>query len=187
MKKIFLSAFLILSVSICFSQRFINGVGVCAFSTGGIGYPSFATFGFTYSPRVNVYENDNSSVSIGIPLSLTVGYTPDGDSYSSVRAAFNIPLVVNYNFGCGSTRHNESRVGFFAGGGFGYHSAAYESVDTYGDDGTVEIESYGPVGNIGVRFGIGRRSKNIEIKASYMKGLDVTKSDIGGLAAIFNF
>ena len=54
-------------------------------------------------------------------------------------------------------------------------------------DGTTSIRSYGSVGNAGIRIGVGQRSHNIELKASYMKGLDVSKADILGFAGIFNF
>jgi hypothetical protein len=185
MKKIFLFSFLFFVAFTGFSQRFINGAGICAFSNGGSGFSSFITGGITYSPRVNISESDNSAVSIGMPISLGVGYSSgSGDGNASASAVVNIPLVINYNFGCGSTRQNESRIGFFAGGGFGYHVAAY--ANDY-DDETTKIESYGPVGNAGIRIGVGRGAHNIEIKASYMKGLDTSKADIFGLAGIFNF
>jgi hypothetical protein len=192
MKKIFLSSVLVLSVTLCFSQRFINGIGACVFSTGGNGFNSFVTGGLTYSPRVNVYESDMSSVSIGLPLSIGISYSSNSNSgAASASAVVNLPLVVNYNFGCGSTRHNESRVGFFAGGGLGYHVAAYanDNDDYTGNngDGTTTIRAVGPVGNAGIRIGVGRRSHNIELKASYMKGLDASKADIMGFAGIFNF
>src|SRR5580698_1122563 len=61
MKKFFLFSLLLVSVCTGFSQKFINGVGVCVFSTGGSGFNPFITGGITYSPRFNVSESDNSS------------------------------------------------------------------------------------------------------------------------------
>jgi hypothetical protein len=143
MKKILLSCFLFACFSTAFSQRFINGVGICAFSTGGSGFNSFITGGITYSPRVNVVESDNSSVSLGLPLSLGIGYSSRSDGTASASAVINIPFIVNYNIGCGSTRQSEDRIGFFAGGGFGYHVAAYASDDNNSDGETTKVESVG--------------------------------------------
>ena len=192
MKKILLAISFCFCVSAGFSQRFINGVGISVFSTGGAGFNSFVTGGITYSPRVNLTESDNSAVSIGLPLSIGIAYSSNsGTGAASASAVVNIPLVLNYNFGAGSTRQTESRFGFFAGGGFGYHVAAYANDDdSYGGnngDGTTSIRSYGPVGNAGIRIGVGHRSHNIELKVSYMKGLDASKADILGFAGIFNF
>lgn len=188
MKKSLLFSALLLCASAGFSQKFINGVGVCAFSTGGAGYSTFITGGITYSPRVNIYSDENSAVSIGLPISFGIGYSShESDGTASASAVVNMPLVLNYNLGCGSTRQNESRIGFFAGGGFGYHVAARATDDGYADNNTTTVESFGPVANAGIRFAVGRGVHNIELKVSYMKGLDTSKSDIFGLAGIFNF
>src|SRR5580693_2770039 len=124
MKKTLLLLFLVLAVSVSFSQRFINGVGITVFSTGGNGFNSFITGGITYSPRVNVSESDNSSVSIGLPISIGLSYSGGTSGNASASAMVNLPLVINYNFGAGATKQTESKFGFFAGGGFGYHVAA---------------------------------------------------------------
>jgi hypothetical protein len=187
MKKIFTLFVLCSSFHLSFSQRFINGIGACVFSTSGSGFGSFVTGGITYSPRVNLTESEQATISIGIPMSIGIGYSSNGSGVTSASAVINMPLVVNYNFGCGSTRQNSDRFGFFAGGGFGYHAAAYASEDSYGNEGTTEIKAFGPVVNTGIRFGLGHRSHNLEFKLSYMKGLDVTKADIFGIAVLFNF
>jgi hypothetical protein len=191
MKRFLLAIILFISVTQGYSQRFINGAGICVFYTGGAGFSSFVTGGLSYSPRVNVYETDNSSVSLGLPISIGLSYASNSSSgTASASALVDVPFVVNYNFGRGSTRQNESRLGFFAGGGFGYHVAAYADNNGTGGsngDGTTSFNALGPVGNAGVRIGVGQGSHNIEIKASYMKGLDVTKADIFGVTALFNF
>ena len=190
MKKLLIVFSMLAFAQVGFSQSFINGVGVCVFATGGSNFNTFITGGFTYSPRVNVSESDNSSVSIGLPLSIGLSYSSNSVSgTASASAMVNAPLVVNYNIGCGSSRVNESRFGFFAGGGFGYHLAAYADSYSNGNnaDGSTTVNSYGPVGNLGIRLGVGRGSHNIEIKGSFMKGLDITKANIISGACIFNF
>ena len=47
--------------------------------------------------------------------------------------------------------------------------------------------SYGPVANAGFRLGVGKQHKNIEIRPSYMKGINESKPNVMGLAAAFNF
>src|ERR1700712_6072370 len=111
MKKVIFFSLLLLSVTTGFSQRFINGVGVCVFSTGGDGFSSFITGGIPYSPRVNIVESDNSAISLGLPMSIGLSYHASTDGNSNASALVNIPFVINYNFGCGSTRQNESRFG----------------------------------------------------------------------------
>ena len=46
---------------------------------------------------------------------------------------------------------------------------------------------YGPAANAGFRIGVGRQHKNIEVRFSYMKGINETKPDIFGGGALFNF
>ncbi|MBS1933943.1 MAG: hypothetical protein JST96_08075, partial [Bacteroidetes bacterium] len=166
MKRTLLLFLLSLSASFAFSQRFINGIGITVFSTGGAGFNSFITGGLTYSPRVNISESDNSAISIGLPLSIGLSYSGSSSGNASASAMVNLPLVVNYNFGAGATKEVEDKFGFFAGGGLGYHVAAYanDNSDYTGNngDGTTTVRSYGPVANAGIRIGVGQRSHNIE-------------------------
>ena len=191
MKILFLSFSLFVSCSIGFSQSFINGIGIAVISTGGTGFSSFVTGGITYSPRVNISESDHSSISIGIPLSIGLSTsTTDASGAGTASVMLNVPLLLNFNMGCGATRESDEKFGFFAGGGLGYHLAAY--ANTYGNtgnnaDGTTTVNAFGPVANAGVRIGVGHGYHNIEIKLTYMKGLDVTKANVIGGACLFNF
>ena len=187
MKKIILFVLFTGSFYFSFSQRFINGLGVCVFSTSGNGFGSFVTGGITYSPRVNFSESENGTFSVGLPLSIGIGYSENSGGVTSASAVFNLPLVVNYNYGCGSTRQNKDKLGFFAGGGFGYHAAAFVNNDDYGTNVTSDIKAFGPVINTGIRMALGERGHNLEFKISYLKGLDVTSANIFGAALLFNF
>jgi len=202
MKKIILFLVLFLIINISFSQTFMHGVGITVIgSTTGQGSNSDIGYGegFTYFPRVNFLETESLSVSAGIPLSFGVSATTSttydqyGYAYdnSSVGFIFNAPLIINLNMGRGSTKENRQKFGYFFGAGFGYHhgdflSDIYDAVtDTYIS--SYSSNTYGPAANAGVRLGVGRAHKNIEIRLSYMKGLNESKPNIFGLAGAFNF
>jgi hypothetical protein len=191
MKKILLVLDLSFVISIGFSQSFMHGAGVVTFIQSVPGSDVTSVGGFTYSPRFNFLEMENSSLSVGVPISIGISgsanYNSQTGSSSSFGFAFDAPLIVNFNVGCGSTKESESRFGFFAGGGFGYHYGTASATDSYGNSYSTTINATGPIGNAGVRIGVGRGTHNIEIKLSYLKGIDVSKADIIGIHGIFNF
>ena len=199
MKKGSLFVMLLFPVVFGFSQTFTHGVGVAVFVTTAKGGNAAVAEGFTYSPRYNFLENEDFSLSVGVPLSVGISgsYSSNYNSYSgsttdnTLGFMANIPLIVNFNFGAGSSPDNESRFGFFIGGGAAYHYGKYnvDSVDTYGDGYTYQatINGIGPAGNVGVRFGVGRGTHNVEAKLTYMKSLDNSKANIFGIGALFNF
>ena len=81
MKKIILSAALLLSISTTFCQTFMHGVGIAIIgSTTARGSNSDIGFGegFTYFPRVNFVETEALSVSVGIPLVVGISATTTG-------------------------------------------------------------------------------------------------------------
>jgi hypothetical protein len=202
MKKFILSFALALSFSTSFSQTFMHGVGITVIgSTTGQGGNSDIGIGegFTYFPRFNFVETEALSVSAGIPLvvgiSATTGTTYDQYGYeynnSSVGFVLNAPLIINLNMGRGSTKENTKKFGYFVGAGFGFHHGDFIS-DTYDPNTGEYIDSYssntfGPAANAGIRLGVGRKHKNIEIRFSYMKGINENKPNIFGIAGAFNF
>ena len=64
-----------------------------------------------------------------------------------------------------------------------------DETNAQGDNfvGTRSLNTFGPAANAGVRFGVGRKHKNIEVRLSYMKGLNETKPNVFGIAGLFNF
>ena len=198
MKKISLSVLLCFSLLSGFSQSFLHGVGLSIF-VSKVETSDIAAFGgVTYSPRVNFLETETLSLSAGIPLSvgLSGSYSYNSmNGYSSesntLRFMFNAPLIVNLNVRAGSTKENESRFGFFVGGGFGYHYGDFNVLesDQYGYlyDSDKTLATYGPAANIGFRIAVGSHQKNIETRLSNMKGINDTKASIYGMAALFNF
>jgi hypothetical protein len=75
----------------------------------------------TYSPRYDFVQMKNSTVSVSAPVSLGGGlarnYATDDMGFAFT---FDLPLVVDYNFGQGSHPENDSRMGGYFGGGFSY-------------------------------------------------------------------
>lgn len=198
MKKICLSLILSFSLLSGFSQSFMHGVGLSVF-VSKVKTSEIAAFGgVTYSPRINFLENESLSVSAGVPLSIGLSgnysYNSMNDYTSesnTLRFMFNAPLIVNLNMGAGSTKENESRFGFFVGGGFGYHYGDFNVIreDEYGYlyDAEETLSTYGPAANIGFRIAVGSHKKNIETRLSYMRGINDNKASIYGMAALFNF
>ncbi|OJY98008.1 MAG: hypothetical protein BGP13_10120 [Sphingobacteriales bacterium 40-81] len=198
MKKIFLLALFFISFTFGFSQSFMHGAGAGVFVAKASNADANAAFVLTYSPRVNFVETEALSVSIGIPFSVgfSGSYNYDYNSYyggsetNTLNFMFNAPAIINLNVGAGSTKENEKRFGFFVGGGFGYHYGTYAQKYIDGDYISYEEKyggSYGPAGNIGLRFAVGSHQKNIEARLSYMKAISESKTAVYGIAALFNF
>lgn len=200
MKKYLIAGMvLMLATANSFGQSFMHGVGLNIFVATAPGGKAAVNEGITWSPRFNFIEQDNMSVSVGIPLTVgaSFSYSADYNSYygsssnSSFSVMINAPLIINLNMGAGATKETESRFGYFVGGGFGYHYGSYNISDAInydnGDYTTGKLNTFGPVGNAGVRFAVGRHTHNVEVRLQYMKGLNDSKANIYGAGAAFNF
>lgn len=199
MKKCILILSFLLPASMAFSQTFTHGVGFDIFVTTEKNGNAAAAEGFTYNPRFNFLENEDFSLSVGVPLTIgfSGSYSTSYDSYygsttnNTLGFMAHIPLIVNFNFGAGSSPDNEQRFGFFVGGGLGYYYGKYNQdyVDSNGYSNTQQatINGVGPAGNIGIRIAVGRGTHNIEAKLTFMKALDDSKANIYGGGAAFNF
>ncbi len=156
-------------------------------------------FGFTYSPALFFAEAENSSFSVGIPLSFgfNEGFSSDYDDYDgfygspSIGFMLDVPVILNFNYGAGALAGGRQRWGFFVGGGYGYHLTTanyYYDYDSNGNYRSTENSTLGVTANAGFRIGMGRRHRhNLEIKFSYMKGLTDYRPDVYGVNCIFNF
>lgn len=82
---------------------------------------------FTYFPRLNILERDNSSVRVGVPLSLGIGIASATYGDAGVVLAFDIPVVLDYNFGLRSNMDNENNFGGYLGAGFGYKQVSMKT------------------------------------------------------------
>lgn len=203
MKKIaFLATFVICAYTAS-SQSFLHGAGVGFMlsdpATPGINSKLFFTL--HYYPQVAFVETESFSVSAGIPLtvglsgSYSANYSTRGDSYeeNTLLALAQVPLMINFNGGAGSSKDNEQRFGYFIGGGFGYHTTGIGDVVTWDVLGNEMVKEkqyskgFGPAANAGVRIAVGSNQKSIEIRLSYMKGMKDYKPAMYGLNAAFNF
>jgi hypothetical protein len=199
MKKCILILSFLLPASMAFSQSFMHGVGLDIFVTTAKNGNVAAAEGFTYNPRFNFIENEDYSLSVGVPLTigLSGSYSSSYNSYygsttdNTLAFMAHIPVILNFNFGAGSSKDNEQRFGFFVGGGLGYYYGKYNQdlVDPSGNDYTQQatINGVGPAGNIGIRIAVGRGTHNVEAKLTFMKAMDDSKANIYGGGAAFNF
>ncbi|MEO6488988.1 MAG: hypothetical protein ABIO04_03530 [Ferruginibacter sp.] len=202
MSKQLLSVLLFCAIaSPSFSQSFMHGAGIGLFvgTTSAAGGQVAVAEGFIYSPRFNFFETENLSVSVGIPLSLGLSASTSynsGNYYAEelkINLLVNAPLIFNLNMGRGSTKQNRTKFGYFVGAGYGfYHGDFYgiftdELDPTYEYLGSRSLSIHGPAANAGMRFGVGKKHKNIELRFSYMKGINETKPNIFGIAGLFNF
>ena len=214
MKKYFLLAIICIGSLHASSQSFIHAVGLSVFIDHTPHSPNIASYGLTYSPRFNVMENNKMSVSVGIPLTVggsggSGGKQPDGywiddqyyyyydDGYEApevkARWMVDVPVIVNLNLGALSSKYNTQRIGFFVGGGFGYHLGPV-NVDHRDLRGNHYIDSTyqhlaGPVGNLGIRIRTGSKysTEGIELKGSYMKSVTKKQPDVYGITIMYVF
>lgn len=198
MKKNILSLVLFFATGTVFGQTFMHGAGVTIFVASGKNIDASVGEGLSYFPRFNFIETESLSVSAGIPLTVgisvsTSSYYSSSYFYDDVSVGFvaNLPLLINLNMGRGSTKENTDKFGYFVGAGFGYHHGDFltTAIDDYGYDATTteSINVFGPAGNAGLRFGVGRKHMNVEVRLSYMKGINETKPNIFGVGCAFNF
>lgn len=196
---LFLILFFITSTVFC--QTFMHGAGVTVLVGSAKGSDVKVAECLTYFPRINFLETETLSVSVGIPLSIGVSTNTSYYNNSSsgvydsnplsIGFVANVPLIVNLNMGRGSTKENRDRYGYFVGAGFGYHHGNFKTTKTnssgYYYTGVETINFFGPAANAGVRIGVGRAHRNIEIRFSFMKDLNENKANIFGIAGGFNF
>ena len=206
MKKTFWLVTLCLAgIKVSFAQHFSHGVGLGYSAEFADNIKTRTSTIITYSPRINVSETENTSVSVGMPLSIGIsntfkaGYSLNSDSaydYGySTGFILNVPVMVNFNIGAGSVPGNQKRTGFFAGAGYAYNLSTVNTFtpNEYGPQYEFSRKetkgNSGPAANLGVRIGVGslRRRHNIEIKTSYMRAISSRKLNVIGLNCLFNF
>jgi outer membrane protein W len=197
MKKILVLAACGLSLSLTsFAQHFRNGLGVGIYVEDAPYDDTKVGLSLTYSPTLFFAEQEKTSFSVGIPISLGVHAGTTGDyfyngynEYTRVSAGVmvDIPAIVNFNYGAGAVMGSRDKWGFFVGGGYGYHMTTQQYVgDSYEE--TFTNNTFGITGNAGFRIGLGtRRRHNLEVKFSYMKGLTDYKPNVYGVNCLFNF
>ncbi|NLR79563.1 hypothetical protein [Chitinophaga eiseniae] len=203
-------AIVCLTGSRLFSQNLMHAVGLSGFIDHTPRFGSIFSIAITYSPRFNLMEHKHTSLSVGIPLSIggsggrggrqTDSYYVGDDIYyydydtgePEVKSRFmiDVPVILNFNVGALSSPDNPRRVGFFVGGGFGYHYGPVnvkQVIRNYHYTDSTYQDSFGPVANAGIRIRIGDKADGIELKGSYMKSVSKRQPDIYGITLLYNF
>lgn len=181
------------------AQRFSHGAGtgyaaITQKNTNRTGYITLL-----YSPRIVWRELQNSSFSIGVPLTFGAGgsYSHSSSFGTNNQLQYTIiaPLLLNYNFGAGASTLTSKRIGYFFGGGIGlshgnFRQTYWQQDDTgwgyFATNSTIYTQ-LGPAANAGVRFAVGQQSKNIEALFSYLYAVSSTRNQFFGISALFNF
>ncbi len=140
---------------------------------------------FVYFPRYNFIQGENSSLSVGAPVGIGVGIVSNTSSSDiGVAFAYDLPMVLDFNFGCMSTRNAESTFGGYVGAGFGYYHVSISQSSYSNFSGA----TYGPMGRVGVRFSKeGWNDKAVTIGAFYKKGLEKDKLQTVGFNVLYDF
>jgi hypothetical protein len=197
-KRLFVLVIVMFCIGQAHSQTFMHGAGTGVMITTMKNADAGAFGTLMYNPRVTVMESESSSITVGIPLTLGISGSYNYSSYygeeSNLNYLINAPLIVNMNWGAGSSKDTKDRFGFFLGAGFGINNGSYKITEYVTENGyetyyetNKSITTFGPAANAGVRFAVGNGSHNIEVLLSYMKGINNEKPNTFGIQGVFNF
>jgi hypothetical protein len=176
-----------------FSQRLMHSAGSTASILFGDIKDQYYSYSFsltqtnlTYFPRYNFVEGSNTSVSIGAPVSVGVGiYSSYNNDDVGISFAYDLPAVVDFNFGAKSTANNIKKYGGYVGAGFGYYKVSISQTSYSNFNGA----TYGPIFRGGARFGFsakGLGAHAISLGLFYKKGIDKNKLNTVGLSLMFD-
>ncbi len=149
------------------AQRLINSVGFTISTLYGTTTDHFGSkndmtlvqYYWTYSPRLNIVEMPNASVSLDAPLGVILsGYSTNvNQNYigytNSVRDrgfifGYVVPLCIDFNIGGRSTGDNFNHLGAYLGAGYDYEHFSIFGTKYSNYAGM----SVGPVARVGMRF-----------------------------------
>lgn len=140
----------------------------------------------TWFPRYNLTEGTNSSLSVGMLPALGFGIARNTyDSDAGISFAYDIPVVIDYNFGAKSFRDNENTFGGYAGLGFGYHKVQISKSRHSDYNGA----SYGPLARLGARFTSSSESwagHGLTVGLYYKMGIEKDKLKAFGFNVLFD-
>ena len=159
----------------CAKAQFSQGVGVTLFSVKAAGGDAAMPYGITYFPRYSF-----GAISVGVPLTIGMSgsYNSREGASSGSSFTYQLPLVVDYNFGLGSDPESDKdNFGFYGGLGYGLFSTSYVGTYSYGT-----LKANGPMARAGVRFLI--KEKVISVGASYLRSVDDNKANVIGISAL---
>lgn len=181
------------------AQRFSHGAGTGYAAIANKNSHTTGYISLLYSPRIMLRELQNSSFSIGVPITFGAGgsYSHSSSLGTNNQLQYTIyaPVLFNYNFGAGASTLTSKRIGYFFGAGIGlshgnFRQTYWQQDDTgwgyFATNSTIYTQ-LGPTANAGVRFGVGQQSKNIELLLSYLRAVSANRHQFFGISAAFNF
>ena len=191
-KKITFSflSFLLIN-SVCISQTFMHGLGAtinvmtAKIDNHSEQYTATMAFtNFTFMPRLLFGEKENSSFSLGSPVSVGVGFAKDFYGDTHIYYGGELPLVIDFNKGRKSTPDNEDSFGWYIGSGFSYTLTNWTDGNS-----TEKLNSYGPLVRFGVRFGGGSNhpERATTVGLSFRPGMENTRFKTLGIAVLTEF
>jgi len=176
MKKMFFTLALIAGFVVSKAQ-FSHSAGASLFYVTSKTGDATVPYGITYFPRYSF-----GAFSVGVPVTLGLSGSFNSRDGVSEGASFtyHVPLVVDYNFGLGSTEDNESGFGGFIGAGYGLFSTSFVS-----DYSSGTLKANGPLARAGVRFPISERIFTVAF--NFQKGGGEEKANVFGVSLLYNF
>lgn len=147
---------------------------------------SLTQINLIYFPRYNFIENNNSSVSIGAPVGVGIGLASnDNGNDAGLAFSYDLPIVLDYNIGCKSTKDNDENIGGYFGIGFGYYRVSISQTRYLNFNG----ENYGPILRGGIRVRSASENWNghgLSIGLFYKKGLEKVRISTFGLNILYD-
>jgi hypothetical protein len=169
------------------AQRYSAALGPSDYGTLNAGWTDFNSMGVTFCSRLALEAREHWSFSLDMPVTLGVSTAHAGDywsrfPYDEHTFSFDVPVYASFNFGAGSSRSCEDKVGFFAGVGLGFHfingnRSGWTDTTHYIGFELLRRRTVGPVMDGGVRLGMGHHRRSfMELRLAFapMNALQVT-------------
>ena len=147
-------------------------------------FEGLSYFTFIYNFRYNISEmSDNSAVTaslipaVGVYIA-TTGFSSNGGSDATGFGSFNLPLLLGYEFGAGSTYNSTANMGGFIRFGVEWTKAPlfYDSGDFGSEDVDIKTSWVEPAVQVGVRYW-NKKNKLREIAIKYGFGESAPAKD----------
>ncbi|MDI9363842.1 MAG: hypothetical protein QM541_02740 [Flavobacterium sp.] len=176
MKKIiFFGMFLVAAISV--KAQFSHAGGATLFLVSADNTDATSAYGVSYFPRYSF-----GAISVGVPISAAITGSTNSRTGASAGSSFTyqLPLVVDYNFGLGASDDEESKFGGYAGLGYSLFSTSYVGVYTTGT-----LKANGPMARAGIRFLV--KEHTLSLGASFLKGGGDLKANVIGVSLLYGF
>lgn len=152
-------------------------------------------FGVTFSPRLNLIMGSDQSMSLALYLSLLNGKYMDKNG-DEKEWSYEIPFVINFNFGAGATQGSRQSFGGFLGLGYQFSNLYLINPEEFNivfdpnnpTNASLSEDSFSPMEgfylNGGFRFLIGSGTGNIH---AFLVNTKIKKQTTFGLRFLYTF